>query len=361
MRKIMALALVAAAGCSSGEKARPMPMQGKEATFDARLEFVLTAPEDTKKLRAWLSMPQEDPNQTVRDFRVDAPVAHRIEKDSEGNTVVYVEAENPPKEIKVVETFRLTRREQRTALDPTKTRLISDDERRTHAKHLDANANVVISDEIQELAAKIAAEEKNPIVAARKLYDWTLENVEYWVKYPDRMKASPVGSSEHCLNTRTGNCTDFHSLWAALARASGIPTRLVYGSFFKKELDGQDKDQSYHCWPEFYVPNYGWVPHDVAVADIFAGDFALTKDNESKVKLTTADGYTGPDKAKVDYYFGNIDERRVAWSRGRDLMLSPRQDAGPVNALPKAYVEVDGQVGSETKVWTRKLTYKEVK
>jgi hypothetical protein len=63
----------------------------------------------------------------------------------------------------------------------------------------------------------------------------------------------------------------------------------------------------------------------------------------------------------VDYYFGNIDERRVTWSRGRDLTLSPKQDAGPVNALAKAYVEIDGKTAAEKDVWTRKLTFRETK
>ena len=229
------------------------------------------------------------------------------------------------------------------------------------APFLAANHHVIIDERIRNLATEIVGSEKNPVLAARKLYDWTLANIDYWVKDPKNKKASPVGSSEYCLTTKTGNCTDFHSLWTALARASGIPTRMVYGSFFKKELDGQDADQSYHCWPEFYASGIGWVPHDVAVADIFVGDFQSNADNEKLVRLTTADGYTGADKSKVDYYFGNIDERRVTWSRGRDLTLSPKQDAGPVNALAKAYVEVDGKTAAEKEVWTRKLTFRETK
>jgi hypothetical protein len=78
------------------------------------------------------------------------------------------------------------------------------------------------------------------------------------------------------------------------------------------------------------------------------------------VRRTTADGYSGGDPAKVEYYFGNLDDRRVTWSTGRDLMLSPRQEAGPVNALPKAYVEVDGKVLPEGAAgWSRKLTFRE--
>ena len=60
-------------------------------------------------------------------------------------------------------------------------------------------------------------------------------------------------------------------------------------------------------------------------------------------------------------HFGNLDERRVTWSRGRDLILSPKPSAGPVNALAKAYIEIDGKPLTEKEGWTRKLTFREVK
>lgn len=334
------------------------------ASFEAKQEFTIQIPDGAKKVRAWLTMPQQDPNQTVKDFKIESPVPTRIEKDSEGNTFVYVEVLDPPKdlrELKVVETFSLTRREEKSGVDATKTRPITEAERKKYAKYLAANENVIINDDIRTLAAQIVGDEKNPVRAAKKLYDWTLNNVDYWVKYPEKLKASGIGSTAYCLKERTGNCTDFHSLWASLARSEGIPTQIVYGSFFKKELDGKDADQSYHCWPEFYVPNFGWVPHDVAIADIFMGDFPTTPANDEKVRLTTGTGYTGADMAKVSYYFGNIDERRVTWSRGRDLTLSPKQDGGPVNAIAKAYVEVDGASVADGKGWTRKLTFSEKK
>ena len=339
---------------------------GKSAAFNAKQEFKVMIPEGTKKVRAWFTMPQEDPAQTVAGFKVECSLPHKIVKDSAGNTSVYVEVLNPNvKDFTLVETFMITRREIRNTLDPAKAGALSDKERAAMSAELSANQHIIIDDKIRALAKEIVGDEKNVVVAARKIYDWVLNNIEYWVKYPETKKASPVGSSEYCLANKTGNCTDFHSLWAALARAQGIPTRIVYGSFFKAELDGKDRDQSYHCWPEFYVPGAGWVPHDVAVADIFMGDFEITKTNDEKVRLTTADGYKGGDKAKVDYYFGSIDERRVTWSRGRDLTLSPQQDGGPVNALAKAYVEVDGKPTGEksgdTVNWSRKLTFVEKK
>ena len=355
--KITLLAITLAGGVTAVSAASNPP---RKATFEARHEVKVMVPQGAKAVRVWLAMPQDDPIQTVRDFKVESPAAHRITTDSEGNKTVYVEVTDPKeKEITLVETFVVERREQRSGVDAAKARPISESDQKRLAPYLAANEHVVINDEVRKLSQEIVGKEKNPVLGARKLYDWVLNNVDYWVKDPQNKKASPVGSTEYCLKTKTGNCTDFHSLWTSLARASGIPTRMVYGSFFKAELNGQDADQSYHCWPEFYAPGIGWVPHDVAVADIFAGDFKTTPENEKLVRLTTGDGYRGGDKAKIDYYFGNLDERRVTWSRGRDLTLSPKQEGGPVNAMAKAYVEVDGKVHPEKTGWVRKLTFKE--
>lgn len=63
------------------------------------------------------------------------------------------------------------------------------------------------------------------------------------------------------------------------------------------------------------------MPLDVAVADIFAGEFPITEDHRTLVSRTTATGYDGPDPARVEYYFGNLDARRVTWVGG------PRLDA----------------------------------
>jgi len=333
----------------------------RRATFEVRNELKVLVPDGARRVRAWFAMPQDDPAQQVSGFRVEAPYPYRIERDSEGNKVLYVEVDNPKeKELVVRETFTLTRSEVRSGADASRARPLSETDRASLGRYLGPNKYVVIDDDIRLLADQIVGNETNPVLAARKLYDWVLHNVDYWVKDPKTKKASPVGSTSYCLIFRTGNCTDFESLWASLARAKGIPARIVYGSFFKPDLNQTDLDQSYHCWAEFYAPGLGWVPHDVAVADLYAGDFTTSSDNEMLVRRTTADGTYGNDPAKIDYYFGNLDERRVTWSIGRDLILSPRQDGEPVNALPKAYVEIDGKVHPEGKGWVRKLTYREL-
>jgi transglutaminase-like putative cysteine protease len=350
------LALLALGACASTSTEPPL-----SARFFVRHELEVKVPEGTNELRVWMAMPQDDEHEDLANLSIDAPLSHEVRTDNEGNRVLYLHGTAPlPASFKVVETFEVERREQRVGVDPADTRPLNEAERKRFAKLLAPNRHIVIDDSVRDLAREIVGDETNPVTIASEVYDWTLANVDYWVKDPKSKKASPVGSSEYCLSTRTGNCTDFHSLYAALTRAAGVPTRILYGSFLKKELDGQDVDQSYHCWIEFYAPEIGWVPLDVAIADIFVGDFTTTTDNEQLVRRTTAAGYAGADPKLVRYYFGNLEERRVLWSVGRDLELDPKPAGGPVNALAKAYVEADGKPLAEKEAWTRKLTYREL-
>jgi hypothetical protein len=108
---------------------------------------------------------------------------------------------------------------------------------------------------------------------------------------------------------------------------------MVYGSLLKPTLNGVDVDGSHHCWIQFYAPNLDWVTLDVSLADLYLGDFALTEKNQRLVEMTTATGY-----------------------RGADLM-DPPQDGGPINAMHKMHVEIDGKPSTD---WTRTFTYKEL-
>lgn len=329
--------------------------------FRVRHELTVNLPKNSNHAQIWFTIPQDGPEQKTSNFKLDAPVQWRRVKDSQNNEYAFVEIREPKVEkVQLVATFDVTRAEVKSKVSAQKSRPLNEKELREFAGHLEPNHHVVINDEIRKLAREIVGGEKNPVVAARKIYDWVLDNIEYWVKNPKNLKASLEGSTSYCLSSRTGNCTDFHSLFASLARAAGIPTQIIYGSLFKPELDGKDIDASYHCWIEFYAPGNGWVPLDVAIADIFAGKFNITDENRTLVSRTTATGYNGPDPKMVEYYFGNLDERRVTFSRGRDLVLEPRQAGGPVNAIPRAHIEVDGKELPASS-YVRKLTFQEVK
>lgn len=360
---MVAPGVAAAAGTvvAATDPAAAAPAAPDARRFQARHELVVQVPEGAERVRIWFTMPQHRPSQQVRRFEVKAPVSHRIVRDSHGNELLFLEADGlQPGPMHIVESFELERREVRRQVDPSETRPYRAEDVADKRQYLQPSRHVVINDRVREVSGRVVGGERNPILAARRIYDWLLEHADYWVKDPALNQASPVGSTTYCLDTGTGNCSDFHSLYTSLARAQGIPTRIVYGSLFKGPLDGSDADQSYHCWVELWAPRVGWIPVDVAIADLFLGEIDLDDRNRELVNLTAPAGYSGPDPERVDYYFGNLEPRRVTWTHGRDLILEPRQASDPVNALPKAYVEIDGEPVEEGEGWMRKLTYREL-
>lgn len=355
-RVCLLVLLFAASAIFAGDVSTVVP--AKRASFHITNVLTVKVPKNAKVVKVWFAIPQEDAYSTVHNFTVASAYAVRYDRDSWGNKVAFAEIQNPSQEqVTFKEEFDLTRSEIRTTVNASATRPLTDQERGALSAYLRPTTYVIVDDRIKQLAASITGGETNPVLAGRKLYEWTYKNVNYWVKDPDHLKASPVGSADYCLRTKTGNCTDFHSLFASLAISSGIPTRMVYGSLLKPTLNGMETDASYHCWIEIFAPQIGWLPLDASLANIYAEPIELTDKNKKLVELTTSTGYRGPDKNKVEYYFGNLDERRVVWSVGRDLMMQPPQDDGPVNSLPKMYVEVDGKQSTD---WTRQFTYKEL-
>jgi transglutaminase-like putative cysteine protease len=331
--------------------------QPKQASFQIRNVFTVKVPKEAHAFRAWFALPQEDAHSTVRNLKVTADYPVQYDTDSSGNKIGYLEVKGAHKDqITITEEFDLTRTEVLSKVDAANTRPLTKEERVALSRYLQPSTHVIVNEDIKKLAASITGGETNPVLAARKLYDWTYQNINYWVKDPAHLKASAVGSTEYCLKSKTGNCTDFHSLYSSLAISSGLPTRMIYGSLLKPTLNGLDVDASYHCWVEFYAPRLGWIPLDASLANIYWEEIPLNEKNKTLVERTTSTGYRGSDRDKVEYYFGNLDERRVVWSVGRDLMMQPRQEDGPVNSLPKMYVEIDGKQSAD---WTRQFTYKE--
>lgn len=369
------LASIVLAGCAGMEEVEPDFVTNRHhaddsafdeaMAFDAVHAFEVEVPAGTQDLKVWFAIPdRNDPHQLIEDFEFESTLTSehffRKVQDSIGNEFLLLEAKAPAAgRFQVTMDFEIDRLEVTADLDPAKTRPHTAEELAALRPHLIGDKNTVVTPQIRALAMQAVGAEKNPITVARRLYDAVLDHIEYHVKDPKpnsekTMNASGRGSSVYAFEECTGNCTDIHSLYAAMAHSVGLPVRAVYGSFFKGPLNGQDKDQSYHCWLEFHAPGQGWIALDVAVADVFVADFTANENSAPRAALTTADGYKGPDQHLVDYYFGNLDARRVVWHRGRDLvMVNPRQSGDPLPWLPKAYAEADGQASKVS----RKLTY----
>jgi len=354
-------ALVVATGCAHAPTpaapAAAAPRPPRTARFAIRNEFKLKIPAGTGKARIWIPLPQADPQSELPDFsasrvdnlKIDAPYPVAITRDSEGNSVGYLEAKAPPAgDLVITETFELSRDEiLRGPFDPARTRPLDEAERARLARYLAASSHIPVGGSFADLAARVVGDEQNPLRASRLIYDWVLRNVDYWVKDPAHKKASPAGDAKFCLTTGGGNCSDFHSLYSSLARSRGIPTRMVYGGMMKQEVAGQNVDVSYHCWVETWLPQIGWLPLDASVADLFFADNLrtdLSPDEQKRLRLTAGSNYHGENARVVDYYFGNLDERRVVWTSERDLVLSPAPAGPPVNTMVKGYYELDDKV-----------------
>ena len=334
----------------------------RQSTFEVRQKLEVQIPEKARVMRVWVPLPLDDPAQKVRKLAVAAPYPYRLERDSENNRHLFLELRNPSdRSLAIDMSFELSRSEVIAKVDAAKSRPLSAAERVRFRKDLQPNTYIPVDQPMRELAGQILGGETNPVRIARRLYDWIIENSDYYAKDPKRLQGSDEGNSSFCLKNRTGNCADMGSLWISLVRAREIPARMVYGSFFKPDLNGRNQDVNAHSWVEFYAPGIGWVPADVSLGDIYSGDFQITSENRTLLRLATPDATFGKDPRKREYYFGSLDERRMAWSRGRDLMLRPRQAGAPVNALFEAYVEVDGKpFRGSGQGWLRTVTYRQV-
>lgn len=74
-----------------------------------------------------------------------------------------------------------------------------------------------------------------------------------------------MGDAVYACDARSGNCSDFHAYFIALAREAGIPARFAVGAAIPSERNDGGID-GYHCWAEFLADGK-WVPVDVSEAN----------------------------------------------------------------------------------------------
>ena len=163
-----------------------------------------------------------------------------------------------------------------------------------------------------DLAVKVSAGKATDLDKARAIYDYVFDNM----KYDKTGTGWGRGDVLYACDAKHGNCTDFHSLFIAMARSQGIPARFEIGFPLPPDKHAADI-AGYHCWADFFEPQHGWIPVDISEA------------------------WKHPEKR--DYFFGAHDDNRVQFTMGRDLELNPKQDGAPLNYFVYPYVEVAGK------------------
>jgi hypothetical protein len=122
--------------------------------------------------------------------------------------------------------------------------------------------------DIREQAQKIIGREQDAREAARKLAAWIYEAIS-------KQPVVSIPSAVEVLKQRTGDCNEHTTLYTALARAAGIPTRMAAGIVYLKS------GFYYHAWPEVWFggwvaidPTFNQFPADATHMRFITGDLA---------------------------------------------------------------------------------------
>ena len=267
-----------------------------------------------QKVRVWMPAAHSDDFQEIKIASANGDLRLKKTRESKyGNEIYYAETNKAtPSSLHFEVIYDVVRHERivlgRNIPRLTEFTLKPKDERRDLAP----DALIPTTGQVSELAAKVTDGKKTHLDKARSIYDYVLDNMSY----DTSGEGWGRGDVLYAVNTKKGDCTDFHSLFIAMARSQGIPTRFETG--FGISTDKHSGEiAGYHCWSDFFEPEHGWVPVDISEA---------WKQQE-----------------KRDYYFGANDANRIEFSTGRDLKLNPAQDGEPLNYFVYPYVEVAGK------------------
>ncbi len=266
-----------------------------------------------KKLRIWIPAAQSDAYQEVKIVSAKSQVPLKKTREPRfGDEIYFAEVNSVAQpELHFDIEYDVVRHE-RVALNPAAHVTAAALTKKERVEDLQADALVPVTGLPADLAVKVTEGKNDPIDKARAIYDYVFTTM----KYDKTGTGWGHGDVLYACDAKKGNCTDFHSLFIAMARSQGIPARFEIG--FPLPADKHSAEiAGYHCWSDFYIDGKGWIPVDISEA------------------------WKHPEKR--DYFFGAHDVNRVQFSMGRDLRLNPAQDGKPLNYFVYPYVEVDGQ------------------
>ncbi len=292
-----------------GAQGSPFP---PEASFRIHYGAVLKNLPPTQRIQVWIPLPRDDAYQSIKITDLTLPAPYQIYTEKKyGNQLIYFEVQPPsPEQLKFSIDYLVKRLQVQTVSLPPHSTSPCD-----LKPYLQANRLVPITGPITRLLEGKKAP-ATVIDSARQIYNLVLQHLDYDKSRPGWGK----GDALWACNSGYGNCTDFHSLFIALARFRHIPARFEIGFLIPTHPE-EGKLSGYHCWAWFYTPDHGWVPVDISEAD--------------------------KHPALTSYYFGHLSPHRLALTTGRDLVLTPPQNGPPLNFWVYPYVEVGGKPWSQ--------------
>jgi transglutaminase-like putative cysteine protease len=270
-----------------------------------QFEFVyrVKLPEIKGEARVWIPLAKTDAFQTVTVEDLNIPVKWEKVRDHDYGNDIYILYPQPQDSGKTIEVrYRVVRKEK--APYPANNA--------EAARYLRPEKLVPIDETFRTLAEKAVAGKTDDLDRAKALYDHVMGRMRY-----DKSGTGwGHGDAKYACDMRTGNCTDFHSYFIALARSIGIPARFAIGATIPTDRN-EGTIEGYHCWAEFLADGR-WVPVDISEA------------------------WKNPKLA--GYYFGHNPANRFELTKGRDLVVDPEPQSGPINFLAYPLLEMNGEV-----------------
>ncbi len=270
-----------------------------------QFEFVyrVKLPEIKGEARVWMPLAKTDAFQTVTEEKLNIPMKWEKVQDRDYGNDICVIYPQPADSGKTVEIRYRVVRKEKVSYSATEAEA---------AHYLRPEKLVPINETFRTLAQKAAAGKSDDLERAKALYDHVMGKMRY-----DKSGTGwGRGDAMYACDARTGNCTDFHAYFIALARSIGIPARFAIGATIPADKNEGTID-GYHCWAEFLADGR-WVPVDISEA------------------------WKNPKLA--NYYFGHNPANRFELTKGRALVVDPEPASGPINFLAYPLLEMNGEV-----------------
>jgi transglutaminase-like putative cysteine protease len=139
-------------------------------------------PEEVSEIRLWIALPREQPGQRVRlgNFH---PISE-ILSDEWGNRVAFWRIHPDPdcKELVFHYDFDVICETVLTKVDPSRIQPYDTNSPLSH-RFTSSEPRYELTEKVRKLAQRVIGNETNPYYQARKIFDWTVDNISYF--YPD--------------------------------------------------------------------------------------------------------------------------------------------------------------------------------
>jgi len=116
---------------------------------------------------------------------------------------------------------------------------------------------------ITDLAHQVTADAANDYQRARMLQDFFRNPLNFSYDLNVASEHNVATAEDFLFEVRSGYCEQFASVYAAMARSLGIPTRVAvgytWGSWDGTRGEYVVRGQHAHAWPEVYFAGAGWI------------------------------------------------------------------------------------------------------